>query len=148
MVFFQPTVVSLLSGGLVVKRDYYDESGKPTIGKDGYATSVSTQDARGNVIEEAFFDEHGNAFPNQNGYYKVIRTYDADGNELTYAFFDENGKPVTTVWGYASTAFTYDARGNVASETTSTRPGSLRGRLRGPRKATRSRPLPTTSAIT
>ena len=46
----------------------FDEAGKPTRLKDGYATITKAYDARGKRIGEAYYDEEGNPTKSKDGY--------------------------------------------------------------------------------
>ena len=46
--------------GRVVEAACFDESGQPTLHKDGYAIIRKTYDTRGRLIEETLFDPRAN----------------------------------------------------------------------------------------
>ena len=61
---------------------YFDEPGRPTRHKDGYARFTAKYDERGNQIEEAYFDEHGRPTRHKDGYARLTAKYDERGNQI------------------------------------------------------------------
>ena len=54
----------------MIETAYFDEQGRPTRHKDGYARLTKQYDERGNQIEEAYFDEAGKPTRHKDGYAK------------------------------------------------------------------------------
>ena len=80
---------------------YFDEPGRPTRHKDGYARLTAEYDERGNLTEWAYFDEHGRPARHKDGYARLTARYDERGNQTEWAYFDEHGRPTRHKDGYA-----------------------------------------------
>ena len=50
---------------------YFDEAGKPTLSKEGYAKVIKQYDGVGHQVGEAYFDEAGKPTLSKEGYAKI-----------------------------------------------------------------------------
>ena len=75
---------------------FFDEQGRPTRHKDGYARCTARYDERGNITEMAFFDEAGQPTRHKDGYTRLTKEYDEEGALLNSRYYGIDGDPITT----------------------------------------------------
>ena len=79
--------------GNVLKRSYFDEAGRLTFTKLGYAECRRSHDERGNLVKECYFDEEGIPCLNSNGISGYAAKFSQDGRSTEFLYFGTDGKP-------------------------------------------------------
>lgn len=82
--------------GRIIEDSYYDEQGKRSSGKDGYAIKINEyhDNVLGNYSITSFFDCNGNAMKHPDGYWKSRINYDSLGYPVGMIYMDNEQNPV------------------------------------------------------
>lgn len=101
-----------LSGALVVKREYFDESGNRTLCSNGYAiVEAERSETTGYVTSESYYDVNGDLTLHVDGYASATQDIYDDGS-LKKAYYDLNGNLTDeTSFGYAISYSEIDENG-------------------------------------
>jgi hypothetical protein len=95
--------------------ELFDEQGRPTLGKDSFASRKRRFDAHDQAIEWSYFGVRGEPVRNKHGDVVVRQQRDARGNVVLERSFDEHAAPIANEDGYHSVEIGYDERDNPIS---------------------------------
>ena len=76
---------------------YFDDSGKLSLGKDGYAEMRLEKIQDGKMLRCAFFDENGKLISTSDDCKELAISYDAEGNILRCKCYDTKGKVIKPI---------------------------------------------------
>lgn len=77
----------------VTETSYYNDSGKPTLYKEGYHRVLNTYNSRGQCTETEYRGVNGNLVNAEGQNIAVVkREYDNRGNQISRTFFNSSGK--------------------------------------------------------
>lgn len=102
--------------GQVSWKAYYNETGDPDIGTDGWSTVQYSYDGKGNKTKEQYYGVDGNPFIISAGYAAVEYEYNHLRKCTKEIYLDQDEIPVNQEKGYAFALRTYTAIGLVESE--------------------------------
>jgi hypothetical protein len=95
----------------IIRMDYFDLAGNPTLGTIGCASELTEYDNRGRAVAVTCLGFNGEITNRIEGYAKQTTAYDSRGNTTQIARFDAEGKPVAgSKSGWARVFYTYDSR--------------------------------------
>ena len=99
-------------GRNMVRGEYVDASGKPTMNHLGWMVAVDEFDSNDNTIASSYYNAIGELTLHKDGYVKATMKYDDRGNRIEEAYYGIDGKPCLHKDGNAVWRGKYDARGN------------------------------------
>lgn len=103
--------------GRRVKTEFYDESSKPVLARDGYHRVENEFDAAGNSVRERYFDASGRpALVEGSGCHGYDAEPDARGNIEKLTCIGVDGSPAPSKWGWTTNVLRYDAQDEVVEE--------------------------------
>ena len=101
----------------VVRWDFYDADGEPSLSNDDISSIEFVYDEIGRVIGEHYYGVDGEAKLNIRGYSGLVNTYGETGTIDRIDYLGLEGTPaISDVLGYASVSYVRDAGGNIIEE--------------------------------
>lgn len=97
--------------GFLLRREFLDENGSPTLYVDNgnsYSSIVVVPNEVGLFLEFSYWDENGNPMEGTNGVARLVNTYDDLGNLVEQAYFDKNNNPAMVDGYYSIQKWEYD----------------------------------------
>lgn len=111
----KPTIVKNKDElGKVVSATYVNEKGQPTVGENGYVTTLYEYNKYGDVIREYHIDAYGVGVENENGSAGVEREVDYYGHLIMERQIDKEGKSTKAGGLYAEIRWEYQGNNLIA----------------------------------
>lgn len=95
------------SRGNLLWESYFNEKGKPMLGKEGYHKVVNTYTLSNELSTTSYFDSLEKPTL-VNGYHKEQYKYDENDLCIEISYLGKTGKPVDASYGFSKLVFTYN----------------------------------------
>ena len=97
----------------VVRRDYYDETGKLCLTEEGVASAEYSYDEFGRVVEEHYSGLDGKPVLSARGFSAISYVWDERGNIVEEHYMDAKDQPIALEDGYAGVHREFDENNRV-----------------------------------